>query len=74
MKKKVSPLKLGRETLLALNAPALAVPRGAGAVGIEPISQEGESCLQSCYFNTCYDTCDWTNAAGLAAAPAAARR
>jgi hypothetical protein len=73
MKKKVSPLKLGRETLLALSSPMLGVPRGAGAAGVEPISQEGASCLQSCYFNTCYDTCDWGSAAGFAAAPAARR-
>lgn len=73
MKKKVSRLQLGRETLLALSSPALRMPRGAGAAGIAPISEEGESCLQSCYFNTCYDTCDWGNAAGFAAAPAARR-
>jgi hypothetical protein len=63
MKKTVRPLRIGRETLLHLGQGRVAV--GGAAVGVATLSQEGASCLQSCYFNTCYDTCQW-EANGLA--------
>ncbi len=64
MKKTVSPLRLGKETLLHLS------DLRATAAGVAPVqatlSQAGDSCLQSCYFNTCGDTCQWEPAAGFA--------
>jgi hypothetical protein len=62
MKKTVRTLHLGKETLQRLSSVT------GGAVGVitpSPISQEGDSCVQSCYFNTCYDTCQWQAVKGL---------
>lgn len=67
MKKAVHPLRLSRETLLHLNQGRLhhAAAAAARAVGGAQMSQEGDSCLQSCYLNTCYDGCIWPTQAGL---------
>jgi hypothetical protein len=66
MKKQVRRLTLGKETLRHLAAPRRGTPAalalaagGAAAAVVAPLSQEGTSCIQSCYFNTCYDTCQW---------------
>ncbi len=64
MKKRVHPFSLGKETLRHLAAPALDRAGGGGAVAIAPLSQEGTSCIQSCFINTCYDTCQWQAAFG----------
>ena len=64
MRKRVRSLCLGKETLHRLSENGMRA--AAAAVAVAPISQEGNSCLQSCYFNTCYDTCQWETANGLA--------
>lgn len=70
MKKQVRHLTLGKETLCHLAAPRagergpLGQAAGGAAAGVAPLSQEGTSCVQSCYFNTCYDTCQWEAAVG----------
>jgi hypothetical protein len=65
MKKQVRHLALGKETLCHLAAArGLGQAAGGAAAGVAPLSQEGTSCVQSCYFNTCYDTCQWEAAVG----------
>jgi hypothetical protein len=71
MKKQPRHLTLGRETLRHLATPHTGqrgplghAAAGAAAAGVAPLSQEGTSCVQSCYFNTCYDTCQWEAAVG----------
>jgi len=59
MKTRPRAIRLNKETLRDLDARELRLPRGAGAVAVAPISQAGDSCLQSCFINTCYDTCQW---------------
>ncbi len=68
MRKRVRSLCLGKETLHRLSDNGLRAAAAAVAAGgvVAPISQEGNSCLQSCYFNTCYDTCQWETANGFA--------
>jgi hypothetical protein len=69
VKKNVRPLRLGRETVLHLTAGPLRYAAAAApgrAVVVQTVSQDGgASCVQSCYFNTCYDTCAWEPVAGL---------
>lgn len=56
----VRTLRLGRETLLYLAQSRLPHAAAAARAGlVATISQEGVSCLQSCYLNTCYDGCIW---------------
>jgi hypothetical protein len=55
MRKRVRALQLNRETLRNLSA----APLGAVHGGSDPNSQEGTSCIQSCFYVTCYDTCPW---------------
>ena len=55
MRKRVRALQLNRETLRNLTA----APLGAVQGGSNPNSQEGDSCIQSCFFVTCNDTCPW---------------
>jgi hypothetical protein len=55
MRKRPSPLRLHRETLRNLTTPQLR----AAAGGSSPYSDEGASCEQSCFFNTCYEGCPW---------------
>lgn len=58
--RKLRSIQLTKETLRDLDPARLRTPRGAGAAGVAAqISQEGDSCLQSCYINTCYETCQW---------------
>jgi hypothetical protein len=59
MRKRVRALHLNRETLRNLTAAPLRAARGGGIDPIDPNSQEGTSCIQSCFFNTCYETCPW---------------
>jgi hypothetical protein len=59
MKTRPRAIRLHKETLRDLDARQLLLPRGAGAAAPAPISQAGDSCLQSCFINTCYDTCQW---------------
>jgi hypothetical protein len=66
MKKRVRSLCLGKETLHRLSENGLRAAAAAVAGGAAPISEAGDSCLQSCYFNTCYDTCQWQGVNGLA--------
>jgi hypothetical protein len=67
MRKRVRALCLGKETLHRLSDCGLRAAAAAVAVrGVaETISQAGDSCLQSCFFNTCYDTCQWEEVNGL---------
>jgi hypothetical protein len=55
MRKRPSLLHLHRETLRNLTAPQLRTAAG----GSSPFSDEGASCAQSCFFNTCYEGCPW---------------
>ncbi len=69
MKKHTRTLRLGKETLQRLSDAQMQTPALAGGIaqgGVSPISQAGDSCLQSCYFNTCYAGCVWQAQAGLA--------
>lgn len=59
MRKRVRALHLNRETLRNLTAAPLQAARGEGADPVDPTSQEGTSCIQSCFFITCNDTCPW---------------
>ena len=66
MKKGIRSIRLSRETLRHLTASQLRGPRGAAAVASNPNSQEGDSCMQSCFFVTCNDTCPWPTQTGAA--------
>lgn len=59
MKTKPRAIRLSKETLRNLEARDLLLPKAAGAAAPATMSQAGDSCLQSCYINTCYDTCPW---------------
>lgn len=60
MQRRARSIKLSKETLRNLDPEQLRARLALGILGAAGMSQEGQSCLQSCYDNTCYDTCDWT--------------
>ncbi|MDP9120645.1 MAG: hypothetical protein M3O15_04640 [Acidobacteriota bacterium] len=63
MKRKLRSILLSKETLRVLDVQTLHAPvGGANAVAACAMSQAGDSCVQSCYINTCGGGCDWTSA------------
>lgn len=68
MRKNVRVLRLNRETLRNLDAEPLRGAAGGGMVAepVDPYSQAGASCVQSCFFNTCYATCPWPGQVAVA--------
>ncbi len=64
MHRRARSIQLSKETLRNLDPEQLRAHVAAGGNVAVRISQEGDSCLQSCFINTCYDTCDWTGKGG----------